>query len=655
MTTSGRGERRGEVVPLRILIVEDTPHDAELVVLHLRREGFEPDWVRVDTEADYLAALDPAFDVILSDFNLPAFGPIRALELLHERGLDIPLIVVSGSIGEDVAVTLLRQGAADYLLKDRLTRLGQAIQRVIGERLVQREKRHTEEQFRQTVERTDFALRSAGVGTWEADLSRGTVAWSPTLEAMHGLPGGSFGASLDAFLDVVAQEDRQQVRDAIMGGVTDQSEWSLLYRVRWPDSKVHWVQTIGRTMFDAAGGPVRTAGIAFDVTERRTLEEQYRQSQKMEAIGQLAGGVAHDFNNLLTSILGYTDLLIEQLPEAGEHQSHLAEVRRAAESAAGLTRQLLAFGRRQIVEPRVLDLRDVVNGLLPMLRRTIGEQVKIDVDMERAGGHIKADPVQMEQVILNLAINARDAMPRGGTLRIDLSNIELDEHYVRQHADTTKGPHMMLAVSDTGTGMSAETQARVFEPFFTTKAKGRGTGLGLSTVLGIVQQSGGTVWLYSEVGRGSTFKVLLPRVDEPLERVPSERIDPERLVCSETILIVEDEKGVRALVRRILEGYGYRILSAATPQQALDLIAETTEPIHLLISDIVLPDMPGPELAARIVVIRPDIKVLYSSGYTDGDIVQRGILAEGVPFLQKPYLPAILGRKVRELLDSPTR
>ncbi|MGE0705157.1 MAG: ATP-binding protein, partial [Vicinamibacterales bacterium] len=369
----------------------------------------------------------------------------------------------------------------------------------------------------------------------------------------------------------------------------------------------------------------------------------------------LAGGVAHDFNNLLTSILGYTDLLIEQLPEEGEHQSHLAEVRRAAESAAGLTRQLLAFGRRQIVEPRVLDLREVVNGLLPMLRRTIGEQVRIDVDMAGAGGRIKADPVQMEQVILNLAINARDAMPRGGTLRIDLSDIELDDNYVRQHSDTTKGPHVMLAVSDTGSGMDAATQARVFEPFFTTKAKGRGTGLGLSTVLGIVQQSGGTVWLYSEVGRGSTFKVLLPRVEEPLERTSTQRIDPERLVGSETILIVEDEKGVRALVRRILEGYGYTILSAAAPQQALDLVAETTEPIQLLISDIVLPDMPGPELAARIVAMRPGIGVLYSSGYTDGDIVQRGILAEGVPFLQKPYLPAILGRKVREILDGLAR
>jgi len=642
-------------VPLRILIVEDTPHDAELVVLHLRREGFEPDWIRVDTEAAYLAALDPGFDVILSDFNLPTFGPVRALELLRESGLDIPLIVVSGSIGEDIAVSLLKQGAADYLLKDRLMRLGQAIQRVIEERLVQREKRHTEEQFRQTVERTDFALRAAGVGTWEADLSRGMVAWSPTFEAMHGLPIGSFGASLDAFLGAIIQDDRPPVREAIAGAVAGQAEWNLLYRVRWPDGTVHWIQAIGRTICNPAGAPVRTAGIAFDVTERRTLEEQYRQSQKMEAIGQLAGGVAHDFNNLLTSILGYTDLLIEQLPEAGDHQTHLAEVRRAAESAAGLTRQLLAFGRRQIVEPRVLDLRDVVNGLLPMLRRTIGEHVKVDVDMTRAGGRIKADPVQMEQVILNLAINARDAMPRGGTLRIDLSDIELDDNYVRQHADTTKGPHMMLAVSDTGTGMDAATQARIFEPFFTTKGKGRGTGLGLSTVLGIVQQSGGTVWLYSEVGRGSTFKVLLPKVEEPLERASSERIDPERLVGSETILLVEDEKGVRALVRRILEGYGYKILSAATPQQALDLIAETSEPIQLLISDIVLPDMSGPELAARILLRRPDISVLYSSGYTDGDIVQRGILAEGVPFLQKPYLPAILGRKVREVLDNPVR
>jgi hypothetical protein len=636
---------------LRVLLLEDSPSDAELVVLQLQRAGFEPMWQRVETKGAFLAALDPALDVILADFNLPSFNALHALELVRERRLDVPLIVVSGSIGEDVAVNALQEGAADYLLKDRLTRLGQAIQRARDERRLHQAKREAEETLRQTVERTTFALEAAHIGIWEADLATGAVRWSDILEAMHGLPADGFGGTFEAFLDAIVPEDRQTAADEIAQATAARIESNVLYRTRWPDGSLHWIQGIGRTFFDDSGTPVRAAGIGIDVTERRQLEDQYRQSQKIEAIGQLAGGVAHDFNNLLTAILGYCELLIESVGPASQHRAHLDEIRRAADSAASLTRQLLAFGRRQILEPRVLDLHHAVCQMEPMLRRLIGEDIAVVVHKAGEVGRIRADVGQIEQVILNLAINARDAMLQGGTLRIDVADVDLDESYARRHAGSVAGPYVMLAVSDTGTGMDAATQTRVFEPFFTTKAKGRGTGLGLSTVHGIVQQSGGTIWVYSEPGRGSTFKVYLPRVDAPVEKT-ARGGEPTSLTGSETILVLEDETGVRDLVRRVLERYGYRVLVAETPHEALAVAEEQQGQIQLLISDVVLPEMTGPAVAERIVAAQPQIRVLYMSGYTDSDIVHRGVLDEGTPFLQKPFVPEALARKVREVLQA---
>jgi PAS domain S-box-containing protein len=406
------------------------------------------------------------------------------------------------------------------------------------------------------------------------------------------------------------------------------------------------------------GGRHVFTGILRDITDKRAtetalgkLEEQYRQSQKMEAIGLLAGGVAHDFNNLLTAILGYTTLVTEALDVDSPHREDLGEIKRAAEHATALTQQLLAFSRRQILAPRVIDLSDVLRRMEPMLRRLIGEHIEVIVRTPTSIGQIRADPGQIEQVVLNLAVNARDAMPDGGTLLIELADVTLDESYARRHVEAAAGPYVMLAVSDTGIGIAPETAARIFEPFFTTKPKGVGTGLGLSTVHGIVKQSGGSVWVYSEPGRGTTFKVYLPRVDDIAEpdRSADAIVAPPRR-GSGTILIVEDADGVRRLAARVLEQEGYQVLIAATPTEGLEIAARHAGPIHLLLSDVVLPEISGRVLAERLLADRPGLRVLYMSGYTDDVVVHRGILNQEMPFLQKPFTPESLLRKVRDLI-----
>jgi two-component system cell cycle sensor histidine kinase/response regulator CckA len=635
--------------PLNVLLLEDRPTDAELIVHELKQAGFDPAWHRVENEAEYLAALEPTLDVILADVHMPRFDAPRALDLLRKRDLDVPFIVVSGSIDEETAVHALKSGAADYLLKDRLARLGQAVQRAIDERRLQREKREAERALGAAEERTRFALEASRVGTWEVDVTTGVVRWSETLEALHGLPAGSFAGTFEASFSHIHAEDRPLVVAMVEQAIREHENFNILYRTQWPDGSIHWIRAIGRTFYDEDGTPLRAAGIGLDVTEHRTLEDQYRQAQKMEAIGQLAGGVAHDFNNILTAIEGYCTLITEELPADSPVQADLLEIHRAAERATSLTRQLLAFSRRQILDPRVLDLRDSLKTMAPMLKRLIGEDIEVVVRSPDDIGRVKADPGQIEQVVLNLALNARDAMPRGGTLLLEVAEVLLDESYARHHAPTKPGRYVMLAVNDTGAGMDATTQARVFEPFFTTKENGQGTGLGLATVYGIVKQSGGYIWLYSELGRGSTFKVYLPRIEDAAE-MPVAQPAPGSLRGSETILVVEDEDSVRELVRRALERCGYRVLIAPTPNQALEIASVETETIHLLLSDVILPQMSGSTLASQIVPDHPGMRVLYMSGYTDSAIVHHGVLSQGTPFLQKPFTAEALARKVRDVL-----
>jgi PAS domain S-box-containing protein len=411
--------------------------------------------------------------------------------------------------------------------------------------------------------------------------------------------------------------------------------------------------------------PVSFAGrraklvLANDITERKSAEEalhrseeQLRQALKMEAVGKLAGGVAHDFNNLLTAITGHSEMCLRRLTPDNSFYNHIHQIKKAGDRAAALTRQLLAFSRKQILQPELLDLNHIVIELSKMLQRLIGEDVDLRMELAADLGKVKADPNQLEQVLMNLVVNARDAMPKGGKLTVETSNEHLDEKFADSHMSVPAGRYVMLAVTDSGCGMDAQTQARIFEPFFTTKEVGKGTGLGLATVYGIVKQSEGSIWVYSELGRGTTFKIYLPVAEGSMGEAPATINDLELSRGAETVLLVEDEEVVREMATEILRESGYLVLEAKDPNEALTLAAQYRKEIHVMLTDVVMPQMSGRELAEQLMPIRPDMKVLYMSGYTDDAIVHHGVLEEGMAFIAKPFSINALTRKIRETLDA---
>jgi PAS domain S-box-containing protein len=423
------------------------------------------------------------------------------------------------------------------------------------------------------------------------------------------------------------------------------------YRLTRKDGKVIWVSDTAVVVAGSDRHPVME-GIMVDITDRKILENQLQQSRKMEAVGRLAGGIAHDFNNLLTVINGYTELALQRSEKLPELHTHIERIGDASERAARLVRQLLAFSRRQVLQPKVLDLNEIVLGLDKLLRRLMDDNVEMSTVVREKIGAIKADPSQIEQVVMNLVVNARDAMPQGGRLTIETGEVDLDDAYARDHSAVAPGRYVMLAVSDTGMGMDSETQAHIFEPFYTTKSGGKGSGLGLSTVYGIVKQSGGYIWVYSEPGEGTTFKVYLPRVNESPERIMKGRGPLPELEGTETILLVEDEPDVRELAKTILAARGYAVIEAPNPEQAKKLAETFGQDIHLLLTDVVMPGMSGRELAKHVTQNHPKMRVLYMSGYTFNVIAHGGQLEQGLAFLQKPFTPATLVRKIREVLDG---
>jgi PAS domain S-box-containing protein len=517
-------------------------------------------------------------------------------------------------------------------------------------------------------ERLRLAFDTARLVAWDTNLTKGTVHVSDNAAEVLGLLPDTPIATLADALALVHPDDRERVRSA----ATDSAalgEHHQQFRVYRPvDGQMAWVWRRSRTLRDPVSGDLWRRGIVMDVTERvkadealrssedslRRTEAQLRQAQKLEAIGRLAGGVAHDFNNLLSVILGHSQLLLEDLGPDDATRPDLEAIRRAGQQAAELTRQLLAFSRQQVVAPRVIDLGDAARGADKLLRRLLGENIELIVRAPREPAPVRADSAQIDQVVMNLALNARDAMPRGGKLTIEVAPVTVDEAYARDHLGVTPGPHVQLVVSDTGVGMDDETRSHVFEPFFTTKEKGKGTGLGLATVFGIIQRSGGTIWVDSAPGAGTTFNILLPRVAASIDAAP-DVAEPTSLRGTETVLLVEDQEEVRQVARQILARLGYEVLEARDGAEAVRVCERHQRPIDLLLTDVVMPQMSGRELAERVACTRPDMRVLFMSGYTEDAILQHGILDEGLAFLQKPLEPERLARRVREVLDAPGR
>ena len=628
---------------VRILLLEDNDADAELVEVELRRAELDFTARRVVTRPDFERALREFHpDIIVSDHQLPQFSGVAALELARARAPHAPFILLTGSLDDETAVEYMKAGAADYILKGRLTRLGPAVRGALERERMKRQLREREEYFKSLIEQAMDII-----AVLDAD---GAVRYaSPSV-----LPLLGYGAEElvgQHIFDLVHPDDIGPALRVFAEGVaTGQGGRLLGLQVRHKDGTYRSLEAIGRYLLD---DPVVRGVVinARDVTERRSLERQLLQAQKMEAVGRLAGGIAHDFNNVLTAIFGYADLLTEEFPAGSPARQDLEEIRKAATRASALTRQLLAFSRQQVLAPMVLSVNDLVDDVDKMLRRLVGEDVELRLILARDAGNVRADSGQLQQVIMNLVVNARDAMPTGGKLVIETADAELTEQYAELHQAVIPGRYVMLAVSDTGVGMDAQTKARIFEPFFTTKEKGKGTGLGLSTVYGIVKQSGGYVWVYSEPGHGTTFKLYLPRVDAPAEPQAPPR-ETATLTGTETILLAEDDEILRPLTKGLLARLGYTVLDAESAEQALAVAGARQGPIHLLVADVVMPGASGRELARRLAQSRPETRVLYVSGYTDDAIVHHGMLEPGLKFLQKPFTPAVLARKVREVLDS---
>ena len=663
---------------MRVLLVEDNPGDALLL-----REAFRG-MRGAALELEQVERLEQAIvrlrsggvDVVLLDLGLPDSQGIDAVRRVYRAAPSVPIVVLTGQTDDALGQRAMQEGAQDYLVK------GQADSSVTLRAMRYAiERKRAEESARALLEeQAAFAAL-----TKERDLFARISETSPAGIVLVNRSGEI------TFANARAQEVLGLRPDEIGRRANDAPEWNItshdgspfppedlpfacVLRTRQPVHDVRYAITTkdrrrvlltvnAAPLFDAAGEPEGMISCIDDVTcrvlaerDRAAMEAQLFRMRKMEALGRLTGGIVHDFNNMLSVILAYAALGLRSLPDGDPLSTSLEEIRRAGERSAELTHRLLAFSRQQVLKARIVDVSEVLGELRDMLRRVIGEDLELKIEVAPDLWTIRADPGQLSQVVMNLALNARDAMPSGGTLTIVAENVDVDEAYAREHLEASPGPHVMLAVIDSGVGMDKETQSHVFEPFFTTKERGKGTGLGLSTVFGIVRQSQGGIGFSSEPGKGTTFRLYFPRAEAGNEVTsePATKAAARRTIDhgTETILLVEDEAQVRAVLRHVLEASGYVVLDAPGGAEALAIEARQTGKLDLLLTDVVMPGMNGSELAKRMRALRPGLRVVLMSGYTADVVTQHGVLEEGVSFLQKPIMPDTLLAKLRALLDE---
>jgi len=644
----------------RILMVDDEAPNMRALCDTLRDHNYEIEGFTNGEEA--LEALrDRPFDLLLTDLMMPGIDGVELLAAALNIDPHIVGILMTGKGTIETAVQAMQTGALDYVLKPlKVSAILPVLARALEIRRLRNENadlhrrveaeaelRRVEGRFRTLVESIPDALVVS-------NLEGRILLLNAQAEVQFGYARHELiGRAIETLVPPLARESHVASRAEYIAAhhVRAMGSGRILHALRKDGTEVPVEITLSPV--EMADGPAVIA-IARDVTERRQLEAQVRQLQKLEGIGQLAGGIAHDFNNLLTVITGRCQLLLARSEVDDRSRRDLELIQKTAMRAVALTKQILAFSRKQILEPQILDLNSVVAGMTEMLHRLIGEHIDLVFNPGSDLGRVLVDPGQIEQVIMNLAVNARDAMPEGGSLTLETNSVELGAPYALEHVGVTPGNYVMLAVSDTGCGMDAATQARIFEPFFTTKEPGRGTGLGLATLYGVVKQHGGNIWVYSEPGHGTTFKVYLPHAPHTVptaEGPKAPRVRPGH--GTETVLLVEDEDEIRRLARELLTEYGYTVFEARDGSEALLIAERHTGPIHLLLTDVIMPRMNGRALAERLAPLRPEMKVLYMSGYTDTAIVHHGRLDAETEFIPKPFMPEDLALKVRSALDAP--
>ncbi len=646
---------------LHVLLVEDNPHDAQVIGGLLADGGSNGVHLQLVEHLSEVAGMVAEHQVDAVVLDLSSLSETKGLEAVRQvqRMAGGSAIIVLGGDGDsEKSRHALQEGAQDYLAKVELTpellrrTLASAVERNRAMARYIARRQRPEDALLDSEARLHIIEHATDEVFWMSDPELSQLHYlSPAYERIFGRPRQAIEQNPLSFVDYVHPDDRERVV-ADVSNLRQGKAYEHQFRLIHPDGRTRWISNRGIPVGEVNEKPTHYVGVSKDITQRVELEENLRQSQKMEAIGRLAGGLAHDFNNLLTVIGGFGELIQEKLAPQSELRAYCDEIGKASQNAASLTQQLLAFSRRQVLKPVVLDLNEVVKHLQKMLGRLIGENIELRVLFHPELWRVKADSTQMEQVLLNLAVNARDAMPDGGTLTLELKNTHLDEAYARAHKGVTPGDYVTIIVTDSGIGMDRETQAQIFEPFFTTKGQGKGTGLGLATVYGIVKQSGGFIWVYSEPGKGTSFKIYLPFAEGTAAPRRPQGVRRENLRGTETILLVEDDSAVRACAATVLETNGYKVLSAADPEAALRLFDNQKPTLHLLLTDVVMPKWTGRYLADQLTAKLPDLKVLFISGYTESAVVHQCILDEGTALLPKPFTPAQLLRMIRGVLEG---